>query len=181
MENHGRYVLLAAILLLQACKGAADPEAEKLFRASLGNTSITVYPTVIRMKTLSYDAASAAPLAGFLRDKKLAEPVLAKDEVPLASVWGRDESKMFRDSARDFGAFTKGKLTTPYALLPECLMGGEELVAVHYYVVDSEGRLAFGRGLNSHSKLFTAAPKKTPADCSALVAASIEEKLLPGK
>jgi hypothetical protein len=119
---------------------------EKEFLRSLGQTSITVFPAYIRHHGSSYDSAAAASIAGFLRNEGYAEAVLSNAKVPISGAGRMNQSRMFRESSRDFAAHLRAnRIETRYALITEYLMTGNEGVGgIHCYVLRPDGVPALG-------------------------------------
>ena len=78
---------------------------------------------------------------------------------------------MWQESAAALGAYVQANpITTEYALLAEYLiLGTENVGGVHYYIVDSQGTLAYGILLNSHHSEFIDADPQDTDDCTDLV------------
>ena len=158
-----------APLMIGGCKGVADPQAEKRFRAEVGNTSITVFPTYVRDgEQHRYDAESARTLAAFLSETGIATAHVSTAEVPLTTEWGMNQARMFAHSATDFSRHVKtNEIDTNHAMLAEYLIGGRSVpVGVHVYVVERGGAIAYGTLSNSHHAAFTAVDPQTIEDCT---------------
>ena len=168
--------------LLSGCKGIVDDQAEQALLASLGDTSVTVFPAFVREgKDHRYDAAAAASIGQFLTDEGLASVTLANQEVPITGSWRMNQAKMLRESAADFAVYIKAHpAETEYVLLPEYLIGGSGAVGgIHCYVLDKDTRVAFGVLLNSHWDVFADANPKTVEDCTDVLTAVLAERLEP--
>lgn len=179
--------LLAAGLALTmgGCGGIIDSKAEEQFGKDLGRTSITVYPAVVRTQTLAYDGSAATQIAAALNADGIANASATDVHAPLTGGWSHDQSRMWRESARAFADYVKAHPPgTPYAALPEYLLLGPGPAAtsepsgapdrvnvggIHLYVVDMEGRVVKGIGLNSHHKPFTDANPQSVADCTQVI------------
>lgn len=163
---------------LGGCGSPVDKEANDLLVQRLGETTVTVFPAFFRDGAPPYEHASAQTIAAALAAEGIADATVATAEIPLTSKWGHDQSRMFRDSAADFATYVKAHPPdTAYALLPEYLMGGKgDIVGVHVYIVDAEGRLAYGRLFNSHHAEFNAIKPRTAADATTLVLNDLREQ-----
>jgi hypothetical protein len=170
------------LLTLGGCGSIVDPAAEKQFKQDLGNATITVFPAAVRRAQITHDAAAAQQVANYLKDQKLADATASDAEVPLTGSWHSNESTMWKESALALAAYVKEHpINTHYAMLPEYLiLGGSGAIGgVHLYVVDSNGRVVAGFGLNSHHKLFNEINPKTVADCTTLLQRQISVKFAP--
>ncbi|MGH9881695.1 MAG: hypothetical protein ACRD6N_09695 [Pyrinomonadaceae bacterium] len=175
-------VCYAGALAAVACGRYAEENLEKEFLRNLGTTSITVFPAYIRQhKSSSYDSAAAASISAFLRNEGFAEAVLSNAKVPISGTGRMNQSRMFRESSREFATYLRAnRIQTRYALLAEYVMTGNEGVGgIHCYILHSDGVPASGLLLNSHHKAFAEAAPKTPADCTAVIIRVLRERFKP--
>lgn len=160
---------------------AAYPKLEKTreaFLASIGTTSITVFPAAVRRSTITYDDGASAKLAEFLNTSGLADATACDRHVPITGPWRMNQARMWRESAKEFGAYVRANpIGTRYALLPEYLGGKTEAVGIHAYIVDAEGTVAFQVLLNSHWEEFAKAHPKTPDDGTAVLITVLRDRL----
>lgn len=170
---------LAGLSMGGGCMSPIDPQARDTFLARLGSTSITVFPGSFRRGAeSSFDPDDAAALAAMLNDAQLAVARTTDAQAPIAGPGHMDQSRMFRESAAAFGAYVREHpIDTDYALMAEYLMGHSEAGGIHMYVVDREGRLAWGLLLNSHHAGFAADKPKSVADATKLLAQVAREEL----
>lgn len=176
-----RLLFLAGTLLAAGgCRSGADPTAEKMLLQNVGKASVTVFPAFLRGHG-SYDEKAAAQLAEFLNTAELAQATVSDRRVPITGPWRKNQARMWRDSAKEFGEFVRtNPIGTSFALLPEYLGGKDEAVGIHAYVVDAEGRLALQVLLNSHWEEFAkASPLKTADDCTAVLIDVLRNRLKP--
>lgn len=159
-----------AAVLVGGCSGIVDQQAKEALMQSLGDTSVTVFPTFVRSTGGAYDADSVRQIGEYLTSAKLAEVTLSDQEVPITGSWGMNQAKMLRESAEAFAAHIKTHpIETDYAMLAEFLIGGAgNAVGIHGYVLDADGTVAFALLLNSHHKAFAAANPQTVEECTAL-------------
>ena len=157
------------------------PDIEKTrtdFLASIGKTSITVFPAVVRRSTITYDDSASAKLAEFLNTSGLADANASNRRVPITGPWRMNQARMWRESAKEFGEYVRvNPIGTRYALLPEYLGGKTDAGGIHAYVVDAEGTVAFQILLNSHWEEFSKAKPKTADDCTAVLIDVLRERL----
>jgi hypothetical protein len=168
----------AGIPLLASGCSAIDKQAAVALQRAIGHTSVTVFPAFVRDGGRKrYDPPSAMRIGEFLQRAGLATPTVSQVEVPISSQWHMNQARMFKDSAADLGAHVVNQpIDTEYALLPEYLIGRGEVVGVHVYLVDAQGRLAYGALLNSHHPEFRQPPLKSPDDCTSLVIRVLESE-----
>ncbi len=152
------------------------PQHREAFLASIGNTSITVFPAVVRRSTITYDDGASAKLMEFLNSGGLADARASDAHVPIAGPWRVNQARMWRESAKEFGEYVRANpIGTRYALLPEYLGGKTEAVGIHAYIVDAEGTVAFQVLLNSHWEEFAKA--KTEDECTAVLIDVLRDRL----
>ena len=182
--------VFAAVAALGGCI-ALDMAAEKTyfsnlqqsreaFLASIGKTSITVFPAAVRRSTITYDDRASAKLAEFLNTSGLADATASDRHVPITGPWRMNQARMWRESAKEFGEFVRANpIGTRYALLPEYLGGKTEAGGIHAYIVDAEGTVAFQVLLNSHWEEFSRAKPKSADDCSTVLIDVLRDRLKP--
>jgi hypothetical protein len=173
--------MLLLALSVVGCQSAVDRQAAELFEAKLGNTSITVFATYVRDgETPTYDPASAGEIGDLLANDGVATVTQDASEVPITSEWGMNEARMFQESLANFTAYLgEHPLTTEYGLLAEYLIGGQGVpVGVHIYVVDGEGRCAYGTGVNSHHDAFNSVNPQNVADCTTIALNVLNDDLV---
>lgn len=173
---------LAGAGLLLGCKGPIDPAAHDQLLKDLGDTSITVFPTLVRTALRTYDEPSAARVGAYLTAERLAAVTYSKQKVDFPGEWAVDQSRMFRESVEAFRKHVEeNPLTTEYGLVAEFLLGtapgDHEAVGIHAYVLTKEGKLALGVGLNSHQKLFADAKPRTVDDCTRVLIDALKQEL----
>jgi hypothetical protein len=169
-----------AALAFASCRGPLSPEAHREFRARPKPLSLTILPIhVVGRDAVTPDADAARDLAAFLRERGLADAVVAESPVEVPVEWGVNEAGMFRRSAEAFArAIVDRRIATDYALLVEFLFSRPEgpALAVHAYVVDRGGRLAEGILRNSHQPAYQDAnPVDRPA-CLRMTKAILERR-----
>ena len=146
-------------LSMGGCNDVVDEEAEQTLYNALGKTTLTVFPCFIREgQEARYDATEAGKIRLFLSEAELATVAEDDAEIPITSIWGSNQAKMFRGSLSDFRAFIEQRPpSTEYALLTEYLIGAKGIpVGIHVYLLDAGGRPAYVRLLNSHHARFKA-------------------------
>ncbi|MFH1749062.1 MAG: hypothetical protein ABIG44_18685 [Planctomycetota bacterium] len=159
-------------LNMGGCGGVVDKAAQTTLYGQLGDMSITVFPVFVRDGEMPrYNPDARETIGTCLTDNDLGTVSLASAEVPITSVWGMNQAKMFKQSVADFAAHVRSNaVATDYALLAEYLIGGQGApVGVHIYLVDAEGAVAYARLLNSHHDEFNAVNPQSVADCTTMV------------
>jgi hypothetical protein len=163
------------LLLLTGCSGGiTDPEAEKILREKLGDTSFTIFPAYIRYGDSddSYDEDAATNLDLFFEDEDLANVTLSEEKVPLQETWHSNQSEMLRESAEAFaGHILANPIATEYGFLAEYifLAGSGSVGGIHCYILDTSGIVAFVVALNSHHEAFSEADPQTIEDCTSVL------------
>lgn len=168
----GFVTCVSALWASSGCRGIIDQAAETTFRNTLGHTSITVYPALVRQgKKNSYEPGAAEAVGTFFADGGLATVTVSQEQVPITGGWGMNQARMLRESAADFAKYVgEHNIETEYAMLPEYLTVGEgRVLGVHCYLLDAEGTVAYAMLLNSHHSPFYEADPQTIADCTAVL------------
>lgn len=169
---------LLAAAALTACTSPIDESDRDAFRAALGDTSITVYPSFVRTNAdegSHHDTASAERLAAWIAGHDLARVVVSSDEVALPQDVQGYQYDVFLTDAKAFGAWVASHpIGTAYALLSESLItrvpaGGTKAGGIHAYVVDARGELVDALVLNSHHDVFREADASTQPECTEVV------------
>lgn len=175
------FLLLVVIVgAPSAACGVVTREARSRFLASLGETSITVYPAVVRRGVaFGRDDATARRLAEAIGESRLARVAVSPEPVAITGGWKTNQAKMFRRSFEEMGAHVRRKpIATTYALLPELLMGTRgEAVGIHLYVTDSRGTPVYGFLMNSHHPAFASARLDTEEACAELAARTLLDRI----
>lgn len=176
-------ILILSALFLGGCGGILDKETEAKFKSSLGSTSVTVYPVVVRGSegpgSMVWDKAAAKELALWIEEKKLAKVTLATDELQFAARPGMNQARMFRGSMTAFAESVKSTPPrTDYAMTAEYLMGRRGVGGVHVYVVSREGDLVYGFLSNSHMRAFRRIKPKTAADATRVAIDTMNRDLI---
>jgi len=171
----------AGWLVLSGCASVIDEEAQRQFKADLGDTTITVFPAFIRDgESGSYNGDAAQAIADFLADADLAEVTVSDAEVPITGAWGMDQSAMYRESVASLVSWVEQHpLETEYAMLPEYLIGGRgTVVGVHLYAINVEGAVVYGMGKNSHHDAFNEVDPQDADDCTTIVINVMRDELV---
>jgi len=170
-------VLCAVSICAAGCEGI-DHAAEKEFLGSGGAARVSVYPAIVRRAGITYDADEAGRLAQGLVDQDLARAVVARDEVPMSAGWKANQAAMWSRSVREFRVWLAAHPdTSDYAVLPEYLIQPRGAVGIHVYVLDRQGRLAFGRLYNSHWKEMRGALGRGPSVCTDVLLTELRVRL----
>ena len=153
--------LLMCLLLpitFSGCWSYISKEAQHKFQDLEEPFSVSVYPVnVVKGTTVEHDEDLARKVVTFLRQEKLAEPVLGTAVVEIPVRWRHNQAKMAEQSANAFAAkVKKAAIQTDYALLVEILCNKNEtsVGGVHFYLCDRGGLLASGGLTNSHWEEF---------------------------
>lgn len=160
-----------AVLLVPGCGGGlkVDPQARAAFDAAEGPVSLAVFPVrVVRGEgEIAQDAALALRLVDALNASGHAEATLAAAPMEFEVEWGMNQAKMFLASADAFASrVAEVGIRQDYALVVEILANeGEDWIGgVHYYLVDSGGRIVAGGLSNSHHDVFKNVDPKSRED-----------------
>ena len=152
-----KLMVVSVLVFLTSC-GVVDKEGQKIFFARSGPFEVTVYPVhVVISETTQADTSLQMQLIRYLNQSGMAKAVASERDIAIPFTWGANQAKMFRRSATSFAAAIQlDKPATPYALLVETLSIGieENMGGVHFYLVDSTGKVVAGSLSNSHWEAF---------------------------
>ena len=168
-------------LAMGGCAPIQDAEARAQFVKSFPTAKVTILPACVRTNAAAhtFDPAAAEALAEAWRSYG-GSAIVGEAQVALTGVWHMNQQQVMRDSAAAFGAYVKAHpFETEYALLPEYLIGRSEVIGIHAYVVDRQGKLAFLLGYNSHQKVFSQVKPKNGADATTVLVNAFKEELPP--
>lgn len=172
-------MILGFLFTAGGCTGRLEQKLMDDFFASLGNTSITVYPAYIKRHAIDasgkplgydsddsgYDLVETERLAEFIRCESLAEVTVSSEEVPLDRKWQRTQSGLMQASALAFGEYVAAHpINTEYAMMAEYLIHFDKVWAVHTYVVNARGEVVWLLHLNEHFDVLTRIEPHTPHD-----------------
>lgn len=185
MKTASAIIPAALLLTVIGCAGhLVTEEAKTRFEQSLGDTTITVYPTFVRTQAgASYDATSAAKVAEFFARNSLARTELVSQKADISAASGKYQNDIFRASLKLFRKHVASAvIETDYALLAEYLIsptpgGGQAVGGIHCYIVDRNGEPVFLVLLNSHDEVFAKAQPKTAAAATAVLMEVLEERI----
>ena len=167
-------------LVMGGCTSVVDPAANAAWEQSLGNTSITIFPTFIRTAGApQYNSTEALHISQFFTNEALAIVTLSDAQVPITGDWQSNQAAMLRESIADFAQYLTGHpIETDYAFLAEYLIGGRDLpVGIHAYILDGQGQVADVVLLNSHHDPFADADPATVEDCTTVLIGVLDNEL----
>ena len=172
-------MMLGFLFITAGCTGRVEKKLMDEFFDSLGNTSLTVYPTYVKRHAIDdsgkplgydsddsgYDLVETERLANFIRCESLAEVTVSSEEVPLDRKWQRTQLGLWQASATAFGNYVVAHpINTEYAMMAEYLILADKVWAVHTYVVNARGEVVWLLHLNEHFDVFTNIDPRTPHD-----------------
>jgi len=172
-------LMIFAVITVGGCTSRLEQKLMDDFFASLGNTSITVYPAYVKRHAIDasgkplgydsddsgYDLVETERLAEFISCDSLAEVTVSSEEVPLDRKWQRTQKGLFQASARAFGEYVAAHpINTEYAMMAEYLILASKVWAVHAYVVNASGEVVWILHLNEHFEVLTSLNPHTPHD-----------------
>jgi hypothetical protein len=175
-------VWVAIPLVMGGCKGVVDPAVNAVWTQSLGDTSITVFPTFVRTADEpEYNSIEASQIGEFFTNEGLANVTLSDARVPITGEWQSNQAAMLGESIADFAQYIADHpIETDYALLAEHLIGGRDLpVGIHGYILDGQGQVADVVLLNSHHATFADADPATVEDCTTVLIRVLGDELTP--
>jgi uncharacterized protein YceK len=174
---------LLITLLLAGCGSIVQKEDGARFRQSLGKTTVTVYPSVVRTTRSaaaeSWNEDGARQIAAYIEKRGWAHTAVATDHLEITGQPGVNQAKMFRSSMTSFGEWVKAHPPeTEYACVAEYLMMGERGVGgVHVYCARKDGTPAFASLANSHWEEFKEVKPRTVDDATKVAVGALERRL----
>lgn len=163
--------ILLAILALAATVACMHRKsvAELEFERALGHTSLTVYPTAVRMgRTTQSDLDSAKSLAAEFERRKLGTAAVRDEPVVFERKGSFNQAKMYQQSKAAFAAYIRAHPPgSDYAVMAEYLLSTSGQVGgIHLYLVRGDGEPVGGVLLNSHWKEFKAVNPRSVQDAT---------------
>ncbi|MFA7331800.1 MAG: hypothetical protein WC326_12090 [Candidatus Delongbacteria bacterium] len=175
----GPGLAVLALLILLGCGGKVDERAAKELAALGRDVSLTVLPPAIRKgEELGYSPREGARVMAGLVDQGLLSTRLGDGEVSLSPGWKASQRALWKRTVRQCRAWLKNHpQSTPHVLFTEYLMGTRMVAAVHVLILDSNGRLAYGRALHSNDPLYAEMAPIGEGDCTNLVLSALRAGL----
>lgn len=175
-------VLLGGFIVIWMLSGGPvsfiDQAARQQWRSDLGDTSITVYPTLVRTGLEErFDPQSARKISSFLAESGFGMAVTSETAPDIETMWHRNELRVAAASAESLAQFVEGEeLATAYALMAEYTFSPKDgrVMAVHYYIVTKLGRVSDAGIINSHHRIFQEIDPHTLEDCTELAMVHME-------
>ena len=165
LNDMPRFGLLS--LLVMGCLSCSSPLSQQVHETFLRNKdsfTVTLFPVrIFRGQDYVHNPALSRVLGELLAAENLATPTVSDDMASFPISWRNNQKNQFLLHARSYAdAVKKRRLSTDYALFSEiyCNLNESRVVAVHYYLIDSKGRLADGQFINSrHSEFLILQPR----------------------
>ena len=149
-----------------------------------GDSKLMVCPVhILSNNESSYDTLSSKRIADYINNKKYASASLTRLCPPPNNKWRHNEARMLTTSVDLFVAYVKNLNLddNTYILYPEFLKLGRNnnIVAVHYCLVNNKGELLIRGLLNSEWSEFQKVKPKTNEDCVAVFINGFEKHMKP--
>lgn len=165
-------LLSTLVLLFVSCNSAQKP-----LSTQLNNSTITVYPGIVRTQDgITYDVGTAQAVQNKLQTLSNANVTLSSAEVDMEGTASGNTYQygIFQASLKRFGEFVQEQsIATDYAVLTDFLItktpnGGYAAGGIHCYLVNQNGEKKYALLLNSHHDIFNQGDLKangqTPED-----------------
>lgn len=149
------------------------PESEHAaaFCEAVENTTVAVYPTIIRTADgTTYSTSSQHRVVADLNEREITTAVADGQTIDPGELVKGPQFAMFNSDMEAIGKELKQRESeTPYHLVLEILFppsrsGSLSAFGIHIYILDQQGQNAFSFLLNSHHKLFVDADLKVDFD-----------------
>jgi len=181
MRTVGRLSLLLLVLLAVSCGGRVDEEAAASLHQAGKDVELSVLPPVVRKgQEVTPFLVQGERLAAGLRDAGFTRIWTADHGPALTPGWKASGKALWRRTAKQARAWLKANPQPgSHTLVTEFLMGTRMVVAVHVLIFDAEGRLAYGRALDSGDGLYMEMAPIGEVDCTNLALAALRQDLSP--
>lgn len=179
MRRVGRLPLLLLVLLGMSCGVRVDEEAVTALRQAGGGMELSVLPPVVRKgQEVTLSLVQGERLAAGLRDAGFTRIWTAERGPALTPGWKASGEALWRRTVREARSWLKANPQPgSHTLVTEYLLGTRMVVAVHVLVFDAEGRLAYGRALDSGDGLYMEMAPIGEADCTNLALSALRQDL----
>jgi len=171
--------LVALALLMVSCGGGVDEGAASALRQAGKDVELTVLPPLVRKgQDLAPSMVQAERLVAGLLDAGLAR-TWPGDAWPLLTPgWKASGKALWKRTIKQSRSWLKANPQPgSHTLVTEYLLGTRMVVAVHVLIFDGEGRLAYGRVLNSGDGLYMEMAPIGEADCTNLALSALRQDL----
>ncbi|MBN1434359.1 hypothetical protein JW921_06320 [Candidatus Fermentibacterales bacterium] len=157
--------------------GLEDPDTARELTESLGSTSFTVFPPIVR--GAGADSRAATEIADFLRSEGFGEAIVAPSGISVPSQYSANELVLLRETATLFSDFlVQNGLDTDWAILTDYVMGGASgAQCIHVYVFAGDGTIAYARAYNQTSESFRLASPSTTPECTRFAIERLRNRL----
>lgn len=172
-------VLLLSTCWMTGCGNPVDSRAAKELHGQGANLALTVLPALVR-KGDAVDPSNreAARLAAGLVEQGLVYTRLGDHVVSLDPGWKASRRALWKRTVRQCRSWIKTHpQSTPHTLFVEYLLGTRMVAAVHVIILDSNGRLAYGRALHTDDPLYVEMSPIGVGDCTNLVLSALRQDL----
>jgi len=171
--------LLIAMIFISAC---FSEKKTFLNEFKEGNSKMLVCSVhVLTNEESTYDESSAVKIVDFINEKSYAKAEYTDLLPPANNEWRINEAKILTESIKLFIDYinTQNIETDTYILYVEFLKSGEtpSVWAVHYCLLNNEGKIAMRGLLNSKWEAFQDINPKTNSDCVEVFKIDFEEKM----
>lgn len=171
-------IAMTCITTVGGCGSIVNTDAAQMLHSRLGHARFRVLPTIVRRKSIAHDTVSAMELVGFIEEQELGSAELSYEKVQITGKWRHNQARMYRESASGFSEFVKARqVEDQYWVLAECLMVSDQVLGAHLYILDSEGRVAYGILSNSHHPEFSSRSPRTVGDCMAVLIGTADKDM----
>lgn len=167
MKTKLMLIMLSLFTILVTCSSS---QKKRLTKFKSGDFKVLVCPVhILANQQSSHDTIHAVEIVEYINTNNYAAARLTDYKPPVNNEWRVNEAKMLTISINLFSEFAKG-LNLPedtYILHPEFLKSGENqtIFAVHYCLLDHQGKVVIRGLLNSKWEEFQKVDPKTNADC----------------
>ncbi|MCE2611569.1 carbohydrate binding domain-containing protein [Flavobacteriaceae bacterium D16] len=141
-----------------------DPAPEKAFINSYKESTITVYPTIVRkIDTTTWSKVLSEVFVQNLKRDENLNLRLSENTLDPGEIMGKSQFQFFMyDMVRLGNEIKMKKKNTDYCVIPVILLEPERqgtlfVFGIHIFILDNEGENVFSFLLNSHHELFNEA------------------------
>jgi hypothetical protein len=171
-------VVVLAILLV-SCGVQVDENAASTLRQAGKAVELTVLPPLVRKgQDVAPSVAQGERLVAGLVDAGLSRTWPGDAWPALSPGWKASGKSLWKRTVKQSRSWLEANPQPgSHTLVTEYLLGTRMVVAVHVLIFDAEGRLAYGRVLNSGDGLYMETAPIGEADCTNLVLSALRQDL----
>jgi hypothetical protein len=182
MKTKTIFTIITPLIFVLILSGCVTENKAILNKFKSGKSSVLVCPVhILTTHESLYDTIIQLKIADYINNNNYAIAKTTTLLPPPNNRWRHNEAKMLTESCELLIEFVKQQNLpdNTFVLYPEFYKAGpnEIIVAVHYSLLDNNGKVAMRGLINSHWTEFQKVNPKTNEDCLAVFINGFEEKM----